>query len=123
LLCVILAWVPFRAADLGTAANIWAAMAGLHGFLVPRMIIDLWPALSVIATPVAVLPWLGDARTLSLPEAIMCLGLGWAIVLLLPNIHAMSPRARLGALTAGFALTVQALLLAPHATPFLYFRF
>ena len=123
LLCVILAWVPFRAADLGTAANIWAAMAGLHGFLVPRMIIDLWPALSVIATPVAVLPWLGDARTLSLPEAILCLGLGWAIVLLLPNIHAMSPRARLGALTAGFALTVQALLLAPHATPFLYFRF
>jgi len=72
---------------------------------------------------VPVLPWLGDARTLSLPEALLCLGIGWAIVLYVPNIHAMSPRARLGALTAGFALTVQALFLAPHAVPFLYFRF
>jgi len=123
LLCVVLAWVPFRAADLPTAVNIWAAMAGLHGLLIPRMIVDWWPALSVIATPVAVLPWLGDARTLSLPEALICLVFGWAIVLAVPNIRAMTPRARLGALTAGFALTAQALFLAPHAMPFLYFRF
>lgn len=31
LVAVILAWVPFRAADLATTWSIWASMAGLHG--------------------------------------------------------------------------------------------
>jgi alginate O-acetyltransferase complex protein AlgI len=35
----------------------------------------------------------------------------------------MTDRARCWALTASFALTVQALFFAPHVAPFLYFRF
>ena len=42
--------------------------------------------MSLIATPVPVLPWLGDARTLSFPEVSACLLLGWFIVLALPNL-------------------------------------
>lgn len=121
--CVVIAWVPFRAADLPTTARMWEAMAGMNGLALPRMIVGWWPALETLATPVPVLAYLGDARTLSLPEAMLCLASGWAIVLALPNIRTMGPRARLGALTAGFALTAQALFLAPHASPFLYFRF
>jgi len=48
---------------------------------------------------------------------------GWAIVLLLPNVHAMSERMRGWTLTAGFALSVQALFFAPQVAPFLYFQF
>ena len=99
------------------------AMAGANGVALPSMIVNFWPALGLIATPVPVLPYLGDARTLSFPEVTACLLLGWFIVLALPNVHTMSDRARTWALTSGFAFAAQALLFAPRMTPFLYFRF
>ena len=123
LLAVVVAWVPFRADGLPATRAMLGGMAGLNGLALPRMVVDAWPALGVIARPVPVLLALGDARTLSLPEVGACLALGWGIVLLLPSVHALSERARGWALTAGFALTVQALFFAPHVAPFLYFRF
>lgn len=33
---VLLAWVPFRAPDLGSAMQIWAGMAGMHGLGMPH---------------------------------------------------------------------------------------
>ena len=69
------------------------------------------------------LPYLGDARTLSFPELSACLLLGWLIVLTLPNVHRMTDRARHWSLTGSFALSVQALFFAPHVAPFLYFQF
>ncbi len=35
---VMLAWVPFRAPDLGSAVQIWAGMAGLHGLGLPHAV-------------------------------------------------------------------------------------
>jgi len=70
-----------------------------------------------------VLRFLGDARTLSFPEASALLVLGWGIVLLLPNVHAFSERARSLAIVGGFAFTLQALFFAPKVAPFLYFQF
>jgi hypothetical protein len=98
-------------------------MAGANGIEVPYMIVEFWPVLARVVTPVPVLPYLGDARTLSFPEVTCCLAVGWFIVLALPNIHAMSERGRSWALTSGFAFTVQALFFAPRVVPFLYFRF
>ncbi|MBV9248572.1 MAG: MBOAT family protein, partial [Acetobacteraceae bacterium] len=60
---------------------------------------------------------------LSFPEVTTCLLLGWTIVLVLPDVHELSERARGWTLTAGFAFAMQALFFAPHVTPFLYFRF
>jgi len=122
-LAVIVAWVPFRAADLATAGSMLRALAGLNGIALPQMITGALPALRLVAEPVPVLTWLGDARTLSFPEVTACLVLGWAIVLGLPPIHAWGERARLWGLTAGFALTVQALFFAPRVSSFLYFQF
>jgi D-alanyl-lipoteichoic acid acyltransferase DltB (MBOAT superfamily) len=113
LLAVVAAWVPFRAASLHGALAVLGGMAGLHGVVLPRMIVAALPPLGAIAQPVSVLPSLGDARTLSFPEVTACLCLGWFIVLVLPNAQRM---------TAG-ALSVQAVLFAPHVAPFLYFRF
>jgi alginate O-acetyltransferase complex protein AlgI len=123
LFAVVVAWVPFRADDLTTAWAMLRSMAGANGIELPSMIVGFLPALGAIATPVPVLPHLGDARTLSFPEVSACLLLGWFIVLALPNIHAMSERSREWALTAGFAFTVQALFFAPRVAPFLYFQF
>ncbi len=91
---VVVAWVPFRADGLATAWSMLLAMAGANGIALPSMIVDFWPPLAWIATPVPVLPYLGDARTLSFPEVTACLLLGWFIVLALPNVHTMSERWR-----------------------------
>ncbi len=123
LLVVVVAWVPFRADGLPAAWIVLRGMAGLNGIALPQMILEWMPWLGFIARPVAALPNLADGRTLSLPEALLCLGLGWAIVLLVPHLHALTSRARGFALTAGFAFTVQALVFAPAAVPFVYFRF
>ncbi len=123
LLAVIVAWVPFRAASAAATQSMLAGMAGLHGAALPQMIVHALPALGAVATPVEVLPFLGDARTLSFPEVSACLLLGWGIVLLLPHVHELSEHARGWALTSGFAFSVQALFFAPHVAPFLYFRF
>ena len=123
LLAVVVAWVPFRASSLDATVAMLRGMAGLNGIALPQMIVHAFPSLAAIATPVPLLPFLGDARTLSFPEVTACLALGWTIVLALPTVHELSERARGWALTGGFAFTVQALFFAPHVTPFLYFQF
>ena len=123
LLAVILAWVPFRAASLSGTLSILRGMAGCNGIALPRMIVSAIPSLAAIVHPVGVMPFLGDARTLSFPEVSACLLFGWLIVLTLPNVHRMTERARHWTLTASFAFSVQALIFAPHVAPFLYFRF
>lgn len=123
LLAVVVAWVPFRATGLGATIVMLRGMAGCNGIALPQMIVHAFPPLAAIATPVPLLPYLGDARTLSFPEVTACLALGWTIVLAFPAVHELSEGARSWALTGGFAFTVQALFFAPHVTPFLYFQF
>lgn len=123
LLAVTVAWVPFRAVSLHGTLAMLRGLAGQGGIALPRMIVAAWPPLAAIGDPVSVMPWLGDGRTLSFPEVTACLMLGWFIVLALPNVHRMSPAARHLALTASFALSVQAVFFAPRVAPFLYFQF
>lgn len=123
LLAVVVAWVPFRATGLDATVAILRGMAGYNGIALPQMVVQAFPPLAAIATPVPLLPFLGDARTLSFPEVTACLLFGWFIVLALPTVHELSERARSWALAGGFAFTVQALFFAPHITPFLYFQF
>ena len=123
LAAVVLAWVPFRAESMPACLTMLRGLAGLNGLAVPRMILDALPWLRPIAHPVAVLAWLGDARTLALPQAMALLGLGWGIVLVMPAVHRLSAAGRSRALVAGFALSMQGLFFAPHVAPFLYFRF
>ena len=123
LLAVVVAWVPFRASGMHATITMLRGMLGCNGIALPQMIVHAFPPLAMIATPVPLLPYLGDARTLSFPEVTACLVVGWTIVLALPAVHELSQRTRGWALTSGFAFTVQALFFAPHVTPFLYFQF
>jgi D-alanyl-lipoteichoic acid acyltransferase DltB (MBOAT superfamily) len=123
LLAVLLAWVPFRAQDFATAAGFYKALLGGNGVAVPDIFARFAPAIGGIVQVVPVLPYLGDARTLSLPLALAMLVTGWTIVLTLPDLHSFGTRRRSFAMIGGFAFTMQALLLAPSAVPFLYFQF
>jgi len=123
LFAVILAWVPFRAGSLPETLMILRGMAGLNGIALPQMIVSALPPLAAIAKPVAVMASLGDGRTLSFPEVSACLLLGWMIALTMPNVHCMTERWRHWALTASFALSMQAVFFAPHVAPFVYFQF
>jgi alginate O-acetyltransferase complex protein AlgI len=123
LLVVVVAWVPFRATSMTASLSVLRGMAGMNGITLPRMIVSALPPLATVADPVSVMPFLGDARTLSFPEISACLLLGWLIVLTLPNVHRMTQWVRHWSLTASFALAMQALFFAPHVAPFLYFQF
>jgi alginate O-acetyltransferase complex protein AlgI len=123
LLAVLLAWVPFRAPDMAATAAMLRGLFGFNGLALPVQLIALWPPLGLIARPVSVLAALGDARTLSLPEALAFLALGWVIVLALPHLHEASDRWRAGGILASGGFVLQALFFAGTAPPFLYFRF
>ncbi len=123
LLAVVLAWVPFRAADLPTAWAFLMALSGANGVALPAMIVGFIPNLALFADPVPVLRFLGDARTLSFPEVTVCLLLGWTIALIPSNPHHWIERHRAWAAGGAFAFTIQAMFFAPNVAPFLYFQF
>ncbi len=123
LFCVLMAWVPFRAAGFAPAVEFYRGLFGFNGIEIPRILCSFIPFLADVGHSVPVLPYLGDARTMSLPQGMLLLALGWFIALGLPQLHEMNARRRGIALVAGFALSAQALLFAPAAIPFLYFQF
>jgi alginate O-acetyltransferase complex protein AlgI len=122
-LAVLLTWVPFRASGWAASMQFYRGLFGFNGVAIPSIYIKMLPLLGRLGHAVPVLPYLGDARTLSLPQAILLLALGWFIALGLPELHSMSRPRRSAALVASFALTVQSLFFAPYTVPFLYFQF
>jgi D-alanyl-lipoteichoic acid acyltransferase DltB (MBOAT superfamily) len=123
LAAVLIAWVPFRASSFPACIEFYRGLLGLNGITLPAMIIQHAPWLHRVAQSAPVLPYLGDARTLSLPEGVLLLCIGWAGALLLPDIHRFTRPVRSLALVSSFAFTVQALFFAPFTVPFLYFQF
>ena len=123
LLCVLLAWVPFRAEGFGAAMDFYRGLFGGNGVALPGICVQLVPGLGHFVRVVPVLPYLGDARTLSLPQAVLFLALGWWIALCLPNTQEMTRTRRHVALAGSFAFSLQALFFAPAAVPFLYLQF
>jgi D-alanyl-lipoteichoic acid acyltransferase DltB (MBOAT superfamily) len=123
LLAVLLAWVPFRAESFPAAMDFYRGLFGLNGVDIPDIAVRFWPGLAAFGTVVPVLPYLGDARTLSLPQALLFLLIAWSLTLLLPNLREMSVRRRSIALMASFALAMQAVFFTPAAIPFIYFQF
>ena len=129
-LCVVVAWVPFRAGNLGAALSMLTGMAGFHGWLpsnVPRPFIsdfarnwrDGWLWIAVLLPAVWLLPntqelfsrygtmALPRARPAQLPLAV--LGVRWRL----------SP----GWAYATAALAAVAVLYCSRASEFIYFRF
>jgi len=123
LAAVLLAWVPFRSSSFSACVEFYRGLLGLNGFTLPDIIMQHAHWLNRVAQSAPALPYLGDARTLSLPEGVLLLCVCWIGVLALPDIHRFTRPVRSLALVGSFAFTVQALFFAPFTVPFLYFQF
>lgn len=123
LAAVLLAWVPFRVANFSACIAFYRGLFGFNGLALPELVMQHATWLRHVAHSVPVLPYLGNARSLSLPEGVLLLLCAWTGVLGLPDIHNLTRRGRSLALVSSFAFTVQALLFAPYTLPFLYFQF
>jgi len=123
LAAVLLAWVPFRSVNFSACIDFYRGLFGLNGLAFPEIVLQQAPWLRHVAQTVPVLPYLGSARSLSLPQGVLLLFVAWAGVLALPDIHNLTRRGRSLALVSSFAFTAQALLFAPYTLPFLYFQF
>jgi hypothetical protein len=122
-LAVMLAWVPFRAGSLASCMIMTRGLLGRDGVALPMMLLKAFPASRAIATPVAVLPYLGAARTLSVVQGGALRALAWAIILLTRDVHSLSLPGRNAALIAGFAFSMQSFFFAPFAQLFIYSKF
>jgi D-alanyl-lipoteichoic acid acyltransferase DltB (MBOAT superfamily) len=94
LLCVVFAWVPFRATSLPAAINIWLGMCGMNGLALPN-----WSRgaalLHATGLPVAYMAF-GSSDVLVLALALLA-------CLLLPNSQEWMARFRLGLDTPGYS--------------------
>ena len=122
LLAVVIAWVPFRANGIRTAAHMLRAMAGLNGIVLSPLLLKHLPAMAFIHAG-KVAPVLGEGRPLLLPQCAVLLGAGWLVVLTMPHVGQMSARMQAAMLALGFGLAVQTLFFATGVAPFLYFQF
>jgi D-alanyl-lipoteichoic acid acyltransferase DltB (MBOAT superfamily) len=90
LLCVVLAWVPFRSANLETAGRIWAGMFGAHGVVLPE-------GLASTAWGLPVEPLLGFNTS-----SLLWLGVFLVMALKAPNVYQLLAPARLGLPSRGY---------------------
>ncbi|MBK1671110.1 hypothetical protein CKO28_24195 [Rhodovibrio sodomensis] len=92
-LLVVMAWVPFRAEDIGTAGRIYAGMIGLHGVVLPEGYAGYVGPWRQLLADLGVV-FLGDAGTFGGKEQVLYL-LGAALVTWrFPNTQALFRRYR-----------------------------
>lgn len=81
---VVIAWVPFRAADLDVALRMWAGMLGINGISLPLRLETFVPAW---LDKVTVFDGLTPLATMNSWEVILVLTFGLAVIWLFPNTH------------------------------------
>ena len=121
-LAVVVAWVFFRAADLGSALSMLRGMAGVHGAVLPDQIIGLIPALASVADGAGKVPYLADGTVMGCVEMITMIALGMAIVLFTPTLPDLRPRLRYLLVVPCAALALQRVVYGA-SSEFLYFQF
>jgi D-alanyl-lipoteichoic acid acyltransferase DltB (MBOAT superfamily) len=121
-LAVVIAWVFFRATDLGAAMSMLRAMAGLHGAMLPDQVLDAAPVLRHLASGAGKVAYLADGSVMGFVEMAWMLGLGLAIVLAGRSLPELPWRWRYALVVPCAALALQRVFFGPPSE-FLYFRF
>ena len=94
LLCVIVAWVPFRSENVSVAGNVWLGMTGLQGIAVPN-----WSAAGAFLRNSG-FPMI---ETVFGRADVAMTGAAFLACLLLPNSQELVARFKLGLGTPGYA--------------------
>ncbi|MEY8688544.1 MAG: MBOAT family protein [Leptothrix sp. (in: b-proteobacteria)] len=119
---VVIAWVFFRATNLGAAGAVLRGMAGLCGAVLPEQILTFLPPLRHVADGVGKVPYLGDGTVMGCVELGLMLAAGLALVRWAPTLPQLSNRVRYALVVPCGALALQRVLYGA-ASPFLYFQF
>jgi alginate O-acetyltransferase complex protein AlgI len=121
--CVVLAWVPFRAASFEAAWIIYGGMLGAHGFALPPLTAHLFGVPAQWLTTSATTELFGERGFFDLCALVLLLLTAAAAALLFPPLQAIAPgRRRLLLIPAG-VLAVQGVLFAGASRNFIYFQF
>jgi D-alanyl-lipoteichoic acid acyltransferase DltB (MBOAT superfamily) len=123
LLVVVAGWVIFRSPSLAAAGGVFDGMLGRHGALLPDQLLSIAPLLRSVFTGTGQVPFLGDSTVMGTFEVFAMLTLGFAIVLLAPNLYQLNRSRRLFLVLVSFAFTLQKVVFAGSISPFLYFQF
>jgi alginate O-acetyltransferase complex protein AlgI len=121
-LCVVVAWVFFRAETFGGALSILQGMSGQAGFVLPDQVAGILGLRGVVTT-VGSMPLLGGGTVMGVFEQAAILLVCFIICWCFPNTQSMSPRLQFLACTLGFAFVVQAVFFGRTPSEFLYFQF
>jgi alginate O-acetyltransferase complex protein AlgI len=121
-ICVCIAWVLFRAADLTTAASIYRGMMGLNGVVLPEQVANLLPFLKSMIYTVGKMPTLGAGSVMGVFEQLVITVFGLAIALLGKQAIELSSNARLGLICLGAGFAMHSIFFA-LPKEFLYFQF
>lgn len=122
-LCVVIAWVPFRAHDLSSTGSMLAGAIGMNGSILPAELVEKVPPLALLGEPAGKLALAADATNLGFMSMWLLLGFGLLITWFAPNIQQMSVRTRLIMICLSFALVIQKIFFSGAVSSFLYFRF
>jgi alginate O-acetyltransferase complex protein AlgI len=122
LVCVVLAWIPFRAATLQSAVSVFQGLAGQNGATLPAQVLALAPRLHKYVASQGTVALLADGTVLGFAEELVLLALAGAIALWGRNTQESSSTARLTIGALLLPLILQKVLFARHVE-FLYFQF
>lgn len=122
-LCVVFAWVMFRADHAGTAVRIWSGMIGLNGAVLPDQLLGVLPMLRRFVTGLPSVPELADGTLMGTFEMFALILLGMGIAWFGRNLPELSGRGKLILVVPAFALVLQRVLFAVAPSSFLYFQF
>jgi D-alanyl-lipoteichoic acid acyltransferase DltB (MBOAT superfamily) len=91
-LCVTLAWVFFRAADLPTAMRVLAGLSGGYGFAIPEALVNRLPLLRPLIDAIGITTYLGGTSKFVLNWALVFVA--GIVVFLFPNSQELLRRYR-----------------------------
>ena len=121
-LCIVVAWVFFRASSLDAALIILQGMAGQTAIALPSQVVDLFPWLPSWVTPMRDVPFLAAGSSVAFAEMLILIGIGIVTALFTPTIHEQGQRTRRIMLLLTAALTLRAVFMG-YPSEFLYFQF
>jgi D-alanyl-lipoteichoic acid acyltransferase DltB (MBOAT superfamily) len=112
-ICVVLAWVPFRAPDIETALVVYRGLFGLNGLILPEGIAQLFAAVPVLSE------WIrpGFIHVAEPGRLILWIVVLFVVVWLLPNTHQWMARNSPALESKGYPATA-----AVDASPFISWR-
>lgn len=123
MLCVVVSWVFFRAADMNSALAMLQGMAGLNGVALPMEFAGFVSKFIPFVEGVPRLPHLAGGLRTGMVEIVGFMMIGFIIVVFCKPIHRLEIRTRYLALIPAFALTLQKILVSAEPSEFLYFQF